>query len=290
MNLPKGTYIMWDRAEKILEEFKHDHLVIFDCSDGGFLNCRNASILSTRETRHAFDYLVACGGGRFTHGPGPHSFTSALIWALEELKPIAPFTVQNLKDHIKRNCDFPSAQDPLVITHPDHVAGPILIAPIAKSAENPIGRSSKVATNIRPEMTVSAYDSSVSRRRSQDLPSIFDGSNHGREWDSSTLPTTSGETPLEVQINKQTRDVEHDDARTTYSVDSAPDDSEKDYIWAFARQLLQDVESASGITNISKIPSSYISDTLREFSWRLHEESSNPFQWGTSVTLHRNRE
>jgi hypothetical protein len=154
------------------------------------------------------------------------------------------------------------------------------------------GRRAGLLTGLDPrndQMTMPIYDSSVGSRRSQDLPSMFDSSSHGREGDSSTLPTSSGTTQLEVQTDKQTRGVEYDDARTTYSVDSAPDDLEKDYIWAFARRLLQDVESASGVTNISKIPSSYISDTLRAFSWRLHHESSNPFQWGTSVTLHRKR-
>jgi hypothetical protein len=143
MALPKGTYIMWDRAEHILQEFKHDHLVIFDCCDGGFL--------STRGARHAFEYLVACEGKKKTRLPGPHSFTSALIWALKELKPMAPFNMQTLKDKIKQYEDFPNDQEPLVFARPDHVAGPISMAPIANVSENPVGRSSNGFSNIGPE-------------------------------------------------------------------------------------------------------------------------------------------
>ncbi|KAK7190303.1 hypothetical protein DPSP01_006127 [Paraphaeosphaeria sporulosa] len=140
--LPEGTYIMWDRAEHILQEFKHDHLVIFDCCDGGFL--------STRGSRHAFEYLVACEGRKRTHKPGPHSFTTALIWALKELKPVAPFTMLELRDQIKRYKDFPTKQRPLVFARPDHVAGPISMAPIDKSTNKGIGPSSKATSHVGP--------------------------------------------------------------------------------------------------------------------------------------------
>ncbi|KAF2437559.1 hypothetical protein P171DRAFT_178790 [Karstenula rhodostoma CBS 690.94] len=140
--LPKGTFIMWDRAEHILQEFKHDHLVIFDCCDGGFL--------STRGSRHAFEYLVACEGKRKTREPGPHSFTTALIWALEKLKPDAPFTMQELKDQIEEYGDFPSNQKPLVFARPDHIAGPISIAPIAKITETATGKPPKATSHIGP--------------------------------------------------------------------------------------------------------------------------------------------
>jgi hypothetical protein len=134
---------MWDRAEHILQEFKHDHLVIFDCCDGGFL--------STRGPRHAFEYLVACEGKKRTWLPGPHSFTSALIWALKELKPFAPFTMQTLKGKIQQYEEFPKEQEPLVFARPDHVAGPISMAPIAKIPEKPLGMRSKVLSHIGPE-------------------------------------------------------------------------------------------------------------------------------------------
>ncbi|KAF9732659.1 hypothetical protein PMIN01_09517 [Paraphaeosphaeria minitans] len=122
--LPKGTFIMWERAEHILQEFKHDHLVILDCCDAGFL--------SNRGPRHAFEYLVACEGKKRTNEPGKHSFTTALIWALKKLKSEAPFTMLELKDRIERYEDFPTEQKPLVFARADHIAGPISFAPVAK--------------------------------------------------------------------------------------------------------------------------------------------------------------
>lgn len=40
---------------------------------------------------------------------------------------------------------------------------------------------------------------------------------------------------------------------------------------------------------MSDIPSSFTSDAVGAFTWRLYEESTNPFQWETYVILHRKR-
>jgi hypothetical protein len=85
-------------------------------------------------------------------------------------------------------------------------------------------------------------------------------------------------------------EVSPSDTATNYSVDSHLTDLENDYIRAFSQQLAQDLETSLGPTKLSKISSSYISEVMRVFTRKLHEESTNPFQWGVSVALHRKRE
>jgi hypothetical protein len=91
--------------------------------------------------------------------------------------------------------------------------------------------------------------------------------------------------PQSVNTNSDTSDT-----ATNYSVESDPADSGNDYIHAFARQLAVDLEPSPGSSKLSTVPPSYISEALRLFSWKLHEESRNPFQWEISVILHRKRE
>jgi WD40 repeat protein len=80
------------------------------------------------------------------------------------------------------------------------------------------------------------------------------------------------------------------DAETTYSIDSAPDDPKLIYIRVFTYRLAQDIKNISNLLNISDIPSSYFDHVLKAFAWKLHGESSNPFEWETSVILHQKRE
>lgn len=233
------------------------------------------SVISLKDPISTLRITVPCRSTVCTHN---QCFDAVSFLQLQEMAPTWSCPI----------CNKAISYEALAV---DQYVGEIL-AKVQNADEvtiQPNGEWSLEKDPLNDQIAVSVSDSSLYGRRSAVLPSILDSSNHGREGDSSTLPTSSGTTQLEVQIDKQTRDVEYDDAQTTYSVISAPDDLEKDYIRAFAQRLLQDVESASGVTNISKIPSSYISDTLRAFSWRLHGESSNPFQWGTSVTLHRKR-
>lgn len=133
---------MWEAAEHILQDFKHDHLVIFDCCDAGFL--------SARGSHHAFEYLAACQGKKATREPGAHSFTTALIWALQKIKSGPRFTMLQLKEQIQQYKDFPDDQRPLVFARPDHIAGPISIAPIAKGTRDVVPTLRRSLSHISP--------------------------------------------------------------------------------------------------------------------------------------------
>jgi WD40 repeat protein len=102
---------------------------------------------------------------------------------------------------------------------------------------------------------------------------------------------TTSRDEFNPEAETETHAVRDDcDAETTYSIDSAPDDPKLLYIRAFAYRLAQDIKNISGLSNISDISSSYFDRVLQAFAWKLHGESSNPFQWETSVILHQKRE
>ncbi|KAF5601384.1 hypothetical protein FPANT_1755 [Fusarium pseudoanthophilum] len=79
------------------------------------------------------------------------------------------------------------------------------------------------------------------------------------------------------------------DAATTYSFDTLSDDPNLQYFQAFIDQLAEDVSSDSQCTTIKNVGPEFLEETLREFAWKLHGESKNPFQLETSVIIHRKR-
>lgn len=81
----KLNTIAWHGAENILREKDADVFVIFDCCEAGALRARSRS----SHTR-SFEFLGACDRKEYTPGPGKHSFTKALIWALRKLRISSP--------------------------------------------------------------------------------------------------------------------------------------------------------------------------------------------------------
>tara|TARA_R110002003_G_scaffold149_7_gene13546 strand:- start:7934 stop:8692 length:759 start_codon:yes stop_codon:yes gene_type:complete len=64
-----------------------------------------------------------------TPKPGDSSFTSALIWALEELRPHHPFTSIALLDKIKEYELLPDTQSPTLLKRDEYNDGMVWIAP-----------------------------------------------------------------------------------------------------------------------------------------------------------------
>jgi hypothetical protein len=77
------------------------------------------------------------------------------------------------------------------------------------------------------------------------------------------------------------------DSDTIFSIDAASDDLE--YILVFGQQLSYDLRNDFGVADVSKISYPVIRDALRDFTWKLYEESANPFQWETSVILRQKK-
>ncbi|TXB96893.1 hypothetical protein FocTR4_00011439 [Fusarium oxysporum f. sp. cubense] len=79
------------------------------------------------------------------------------------------------------------------------------------------------------------------------------------------------------------------DTATTYSFDTLSDDPKLQYFQAFIDQLAEDVRAATDGTTLKDVGQGFLDQTLRDFAWKLHEESINPFQLETSVIIHRKR-
>ena len=102
-------HVKWHLAEASLQETRSDVFLIFDCCYAG--DAGRASSLSTR----AFEFLAATSAGSTTKSPGPKSFTSALIWALNKLnQERRRFTTSKLTNTIKQCPDFPQDQVPVL--------------------------------------------------------------------------------------------------------------------------------------------------------------------------------
>lgn len=120
--------VIWNRAEDLLVDTRADVLEIFDCCYAG--NLGNDRSPPTR----AFEYLAATAPGSTTKSPGPHSFTSALIWALEALVAgEGRFTTQQLVSKIKNSPGLPAGQKPILSKRSSRVAPSyIMLEPMSK--------------------------------------------------------------------------------------------------------------------------------------------------------------
>jgi hypothetical protein len=127
--------VAWHSAEHNLMGTEADVLAIFDCCDAGSLAHFRAPI--------RFEYLGACSIGQTTPPPGPDSFTSALIWALEQLKDKDFFPTSELQQMIPRYEQWPKGQAPPLCCRfhpsPDYIF-------IAPQGEESIDDSSTVST------------------------------------------------------------------------------------------------------------------------------------------------
>ncbi|KAJ6161291.1 hypothetical protein N7470_004687 [Penicillium chermesinum] len=149
--------------------------------------------------------------------------------------------------------------------------------------------------------------------------SIFDSANRSGATHPSTMPTSQPKAKLDTQVVsslasseqkvglgidqddtipsniKPKSDIEEDsvpdycDAETTYSIGFALDHRPLLYVRAFADQLACDMKNISNVSNFSDISAQHLDHLLRIFSWKLHRESSTPFQWEAAVALHRER-
>ncbi|CAO2657309.1 Nn.00g034350.m01.CDS01 [Neocucurbitaria sp. VM-36] len=93
-------------------------------------------------------------------------------------------------------------------------------------------------------------------------------------------PNTEGKTTEIVDLDSQ-------DSETVYSVDSVLEDPT--HALLFAHRLRQDLKTEFGLESTVEIPAEFINDAIGAFAWKLYEESTNPFQWETSVVLRRKK-
>ena len=119
----------------MIKDTSGDVLVIFDCCYAGVL---------AKKTRSAsdrnFEFLAACGSDERTEMPGENSFTTALIWSLEELVKSKPsFTTQQLLRKINTDApNFPHTQLAHIIPRGEDETSCVrrlVLAPLPKPGE-----------------------------------------------------------------------------------------------------------------------------------------------------------
>jgi len=104
-----------------------------------------------------------------------------------------------------------------------------------------------------------------------------------------TDPTSIGDYSKAEVGHKDPNTIDDNDGGTTFSKDASLDIRALEYLHSFADRLAQDTQRVAGVETVASIDSGFLEASLKEFTLRLHGESSNPFQWETSVILHRNR-
>lgn len=104
-----------------------------------------------------------------------------------------------------------------------------------------------------------------------------------------TFSNRDGAASSAIEFDRQDNNHGTSDTATDYSADSDASEADADYLRAFVQQILRDLQRESTQTKLPDVSTSFMNETLRQFSWRLYEESRNPFQWEVSVAFHRRR-
>lgn len=135
------THIVWQEAENLIHTASRpDIFLIFDCCHAGrLLNMRHKPAWGER----IFEFLGATGPNGTTPLPGKESFTSALIWALEELaNEGACFMSSELLEKILKAPDFHrDGQVPCMNERGPHCVRKLILEPMASGTEKPRSNS-----------------------------------------------------------------------------------------------------------------------------------------------------
>ena len=130
-------HIVWDEAERLIQGAQRaDIFLILDC-------CHAGRLIRAREKRQwsdrIFEFLGAAGAGQTTPLPGPNSFTSALIWGLEELaKDCDRFTSSELLEKVSNAPDFGfNGQLPCLAERTLHCVRRLVLEPMPLEADVP---------------------------------------------------------------------------------------------------------------------------------------------------------
>lgn len=133
MRLADTLHLQWATIEQTLARAHGHRLCILDCCYSGNIA---RSVITTAQDHHNFEILSASSYGGTTPGPGDHSFTSALIWALKSLHDEfmeKGFTTTHLRIKIRQAPDFPRDQRPAPVKEINtHARSRIVLHPLTR--------------------------------------------------------------------------------------------------------------------------------------------------------------
>jgi hypothetical protein len=147
--------VLWHTVEPIIKSAASNVLVIFDCCYAGQLG--EQPKMRGSFSHRSFEFLGACQPDGETPMPGRRSFTSALIWALEELvQTRGIFTTLELMVMVTRYPDFPDNQTPYLSERGEPSITRLVLAPLTKPGES--GRNEKPRRSSKVDVSASFKD------------------------------------------------------------------------------------------------------------------------------------
>jgi hypothetical protein len=142
--------MLWNSVENFLDETSSDVLEIVDCCYAGDLGEPKPG--QTAFCKRSFEYIAATSARDETNSPGKMSFTSALIWALNEFSlpgSCTNFTVTDLVQKIRQCPDFPKDQVPVSTPRNIDKMERIILGPLITD-EEAIRNRQNATTRIQP--------------------------------------------------------------------------------------------------------------------------------------------
>lgn len=244
-------------------------------------------------TGRIFQLLAATGRDGSTPATGSRSLTDRLILSLYEcfFEYRGPFSLRELIECINRKTK-PPGQAAVVYDRLYSHHGRELSLGLLPTMESDMSAAQSVSDDPIPNSASTSSSSSVSHSNSNSkntYPSTKDTSNVTGDIQPASLTQNS---LVSMYLNEETGDsddshgLDRDDAETTYSIETTVEDDHLEYLQQLSRRLVDDVKKA-GLLDLSRLPPGILTGLLKEFAQRLHGEASNPFQWETSIIIHR---
>ena len=197
--------VTWHLAEAPLKKTEADVFAIFDCCYAG--DSRNGHF-----SERSFEFLAATSTGHVTRTPGPHSFTSGLIWALVQLsEERGKFTTSELANKVRDSPGFPKDQVPVLYEKGRASSKRIVLAPLSEvgtTTEEPLEQSCaslssksvlldlKFVFGTHPEEADIANLAKAISKISQSQTIVRQVSWGGIHMESDSRPPVSASTPL----------------------------------------------------------------------------------------------
>ncbi|KAH7035738.1 uncharacterized protein B0I36DRAFT_429788 [Microdochium trichocladiopsis] len=125
--------------------------------------------------------------------------------------------------------------------------------------------------------------------------SLFDRESKEAFTTSSAFQTSTLDSAAKIQqfgVDGDLTEAENEnrwETATIYSTTTHDGNSQPQYIFMFANQLVQDAAGHADRSPFLDVSPGKLDELLQAFSWFLHGESDNPFQWEVSVILNRMR-
>lgn len=142
---PSQRLLPWNLVEHPFRLANSDVLFILDCCNTGRVIIPRRSRLAIRPRK--FEYITACAAENVAYS-GDDSFTSALIWALQEAHAYEkPFSTVDLVDGI-RKVPLPELHRDIKYDSSTPVQGAIVIEPLPLS-DNYVNTTYRYATRSR---------------------------------------------------------------------------------------------------------------------------------------------